>query len=676
MRLLSSPKRKLGPRSKITRIMMLVIALFSVWCLGFGFFFVGKAGPSSTSSVPEPSKNTRQLRKSFDNSSVVRVLGKTKEEIADDLVMGGTPVRSRGPNVAVFTVSDLGTHASWKTPDSPHIKKKGSLLTSLWNSRILEGQGTFTMYTGERCHTRDTLDEKRDTVKGLRCCSVMFFSELFDKGYDVVVYVDESVLLGFDFTIKEFLPSLNAYRNGSQATKRPITVMQQRAESAVIIVEKSPHLWPDKSGYDEFIEMWMLDVHRQAHKHTMEESFLVASRRYGKLYKAFSPVYMEVGDDPNVLVFFQPNAGYDVVAGYAVAHLREKKVMLSMPKARPEDGERKYAFTDGEKIKRTRNVLQGKRLAFSYGNYDFKKHPWALPIFLWNRLVLWKSDKVDLRMYTGSCMRKQSSLLVVRSSKQSTGLSNTIDPHWCRVWVFDDLFTNGYSTVLYIDADLVLRAFFSISGFLREARRFPEQTLFKTRKDEMPGRLLDRDVMYTAGKSENGEVEANTGLLLFSRPSRKIFTLWKENYGGGIWDQLGLKKVMEKFPMTYRISPYRSLWNHYSSTFKDTRDARILRGLFELATGDVGPVDRPESPLIVRRTQTLILPIGHHAGPWTQAVFGKNGVNSHRKVFARLRHPELDDREKHVWKLKDITFMPLPDEKGGGADVGVGQRGT
>ena len=88
MRLLSSPKRKLGPRSKITRIMMLVIALFSVWCLGFGFFFVGKAGPSSTSSVPEPSKNTRQLRKSFDNSSVVRVLGKTKEEIADDLVMG------------------------------------------------------------------------------------------------------------------------------------------------------------------------------------------------------------------------------------------------------------------------------------------------------------------------------------------------------------------------------------------------------------------------------------------------------------------------------------------------------------------------------------------------------------------------------------------------------------
>ena len=127
------------------------------------------------------------------------------------------------------------------------------------------------------------------------------------------------------------------------------------------------------------------------------------------------------------------------------------------------------------------------------------------------------------------------------------------------------------------------------------------------------------------------------------KPSRKIFNLWKETYDGDKWDQNGLKKVMEKYPLTYHISPYRILWNHYSSVFKKSRDAMMVRGLFELGTSDYGEFSTFKTPLFVRRPLTMVLPIGHHAPPRSDAVRGgeNDGDNKHRNVFYRLRHGDL-----------------------------------
>ena len=235
--------------------------------------------------------------------------------------------------------------------------------------------------------------------------------------------------------------------------------------------------------------------------------------------------------------------------------------------------------------------------------------------------------------------------------------------------------------VLYIDADAVLRASFTIKRFIKELLQFPEKALFKTKdKNEIKiSKLKDRNALYIVGKSEYGEVDPNTGIMFWVKPSRKIFNLWKETYDGDKWDQNGLKKVMEKYPLTYHISPYRILWNHYSSVFKKSRDAMMVRGLFELGTSDYGEFSTFKTPLFVRRPLTMVLPIGHHAPPGSDAVRGgeNDGDNKHRNVFYRLRHGDL--RKHKILKWDDIKFKSVDENQDGGAaagSVGVGQMGS
>ena len=73
----------------------------------------------------------------------------------------------------------------------------------------------------------------------------------------------------------------------------------------------------------------------------------------------------------------------------------------------------------------------------------------------------------------------------------------------------------------------------------------------------------------------------------------------------------------------------------------------------------------------------MVIPIGHHAPPGTDAVRGgeHNGDNRHRNVFYRLRHGDL--RKHKILKWDDIKFTPVDQNKdGGAAGVGVGQMGT
>ena len=328
-----------------------------------------------------------------------------------------------------------------------------------------------------------------------------------------------------------------------------------------------------------------------------------------------------------------------------------------------------------------KNTLD-KSLAFTYGDYDLVHNKWALSIYLWNRLILYKQSNIDLHFFYGKCNRPHSSLLMDSLKHTSTGLAGNIDPHWCRVWIYDYLFLNEkLHNVLYIDADAVLRASFTIKRFIKELLQFPEKALFKTKdKNEIKiSKLKDRNALYIVGKSEYGEVDPNTGIMFWVKPSRKIFNLWKETYDGDKWDQNGLKKVMEKYPLTYHISPYRILWNHYSSVFKKSRDAMMVRGLFELGTSDYGEFSTFKTPLFVRRPLTMVLPIGHHAPPGSDAVRGgeNDGDNKHRNVFYRLRHGDL--RKHKILKWDDIKFKSVDENQDGGAaagSVGVGQMGS
>ena len=70
----------------------------------------------------------------------------------------------------------------------------------------------------------------------------------------------------------------------------------------------------------------------------------------------------------------------------------------------------------------------------------------------------------------------------------------------------------------------------------------------------------------------------------------------------------------------------------------------------------------------------MVIPIGHHAPPGTDAVRGgeNNGDNRHRNVFYRLRHG--DHRKHKILKWDDIKFTPVDAKKDGGeAGMGGGQ---
>ena len=100
----------------------------------------------------------------------------------------------------------------------------------------------------------------------------------------------------------------------------------------------------------------------------------------------------------------------------------------------------------------------------------------------------------------------------------------------------------------------------------------------------------------------------------------------------------------------------------------------MVRGLFELATSDFGERSALKRPLFVRRSLTMVIPIGHHAPPGTDAVRGgeNNGDNRHRNVFYRLRHG--DHRKHKILKWDDIKFTPVDAKKDGGeAGMGGGQ---
>ena len=103
----------------------------------------------------------------------------------------------------------------------------------------------------------------------------------------------------------------------------------------------------------------------------------------------------------------------------------------------------------------------------------------------------------------------------------------------------------------------------------------------------------------------------------------------------------------------------------------------MLRGLFELATSDYGEFTAFKTPLFVRRPLSMVLPIGHHAPPGSDAVIGGESKddNKHRNVFYRLRHGDLRKHKKI--KLDDIKFKPVDESKDGRAaagSVGVGQH--
>ena len=539
-----------------------------------------------------PSPSTPSIRQ--------RTKSRQLPSVAEQPITHPTPARKSSPTVAAFTVSSMGTDSSWEDTTSVHVSKDRGVLSSLWNARVLEGQAWYNVIATHDCKLHGDLSVAT-AAQEIRRCSVSRFVELFDGGHwERVVYVDEAALLGYRFNLSNL-----------DVRAGPVTIVQQNNRTAMIVI--SADGWPRPSGgVGEFLEAWLLS----ARKVSFEQSLSLACDTFRHRHPSFIPEYRIARG--NVVLVFDPEITYEDMAKTIVRHLQLQRVLRDTPRE-PADQRRPYRFTKKQQRRRKNALRTGKRVAFTFANYNLREHPWALPVLLWNRMVLWRRERLDMRMYTGQCQRHVNTLIASRSSRsRSTGLSAHIDPHWCRVWIFDHLFLNeGFDVALYVDADLLLRLFYSTAAFIRETNRYPEQSQFKTRKNQMPApaSLLDRDVLHIIGKSEYGEVAPNSGMLLFVRPTRTIFTLWKESYDGDIWDQRGLKQVMEQYPMTYRISPYRSLWTHYSSALKDGRlkhlkvidprfrDCRILRSMMEFAMADTGPWDSADQiSLITRRS--------------------------------------------------------------------------
>jgi hypothetical protein len=544
------------------------------------------AGPPSPSNP-----SVRQRTKLRQLPSIIRR--------AEQTTARRTPSPQPSPVVAAFTVSNMGTDSSWEDTASVHVSKDRGVLSSFWNARVLEGQAWYNIVATHDCKILGDVSVNADTQE-IRRCSVSRFVELFDGGHERVIYIDEAALLGYRFNLSNL-----------DVGAGPVTIVQQKNHTAMVVIKADG--WPRPSGgVGEFLEEWL----ESARKVSFEQSLSLACDTFHRHHPSFIPQYRNVRG--NVVLGFNPAITYEDMAEVIVHQLQLDRVLREAPRE-PADQTRPYHFTKKQQRRRRNALRTGKRVAFTFANYNLREHPWALPVFLWNRMVLWRRERLDMRMYTGQCQRHVNTLIASRSSRsRSTGLSPHLDPHWCRVWIFDHLFLNeGVDVALYVDADLLLRLFYSTAAFIRETNRYPEQTRFKTRKNQMPApaSLLDRDVLHIIGKSEYGEVAPNSGMLLFIRPSRTIFALWKESYDGDIWDQRGLVQAMEKHPMTYRISPYRSLWTHYSSALKDGRlkhlkvvdprfrDCRILRSMMEFAIADTGPWDSADQvPLITRQS--------------------------------------------------------------------------
>ena len=676
-----------------SRVLLVVLAIVLLWWIGIIWRTITRVDVPKGEKVVANNKAKAKTSKSTTNTSerkkkrnrkkttpAVSLPGRNSAKVQDK-------VERRG---VAFTISSLGTSKNFLSNSSKTIKKHPALLGPFWNARILPDHLGFRVYTSEACNTRDSYDIKRRAV--VRSCAPMIFEELFVDGYDYVIYIDEGVVLGNEFSTDKFK---DIFKARSTTGVPPITVVRAEdlPDQNAIIMLDSEGFRDRKYLLNEFLEYWILDLHRKANKRTLEQTLNVAISRTKKLDKKFEAMFVEVKKDIVLhaeAAHIPLETQFKNIGKILIDQLKHKNVIRKFPslKKLTMRDRKVYSYMlkkDGVKrLKRwKRHPLKNtpeKSLAFTYGDYDLTKSVWVMPFFLWNRLILHKQSGIDLHLFYGQCNRPHSSLLMDTLKHTSTGLAGNIDPHWCRVWIYDYLFLDEqYHNVLYLDADAVLRASFSIERFVKELKQFPEKALFKTNdKEELKiNKLKDREALYIVGKSEYGEVDPNTGVMFWVKPSRKVFKLWKATYDGDKWDQVGLKKVMETYPLTYHISPYRILWNHYSSVFKESRYAMMVRGLFELATSDFGERSALKRPLFVRRSLTMVIPIGHHAPPGTDAVRGgeHNGDNRHRNVFYRLRHGDL--RKHKILKWDDIKFTPVDQNKdGGAAGVGVGQMGT
>lgn len=517
-----------------------------------------------------------------------------------------------------------------------------SLISALWNARVLEGQARFSVYTSTTCYTRDTLEKV--TKKGLRCCSAMYFSELFDKGFKTVVYVDDHALLGHDFYLKDFIKA---------SSRQPATVLQIGHRSAVVILHSMG--WPSKSsGVDEFLEIWMLDIHRQYMKHTLEMSFAIAVARYQKQYPSFKASYLTV--EKNVILYFRPEVSVTSLVNVAIQFLEKSREIRYVP-SMVLNTDPISQTVDGQNVFRELNPDKTS-MAFTFLHFPIRQQPSEIVNFLWNRMTLWRHDKIELRLY-------------IVDGAYNLSAANALHPHLI-------LPSCAYENVLYLKRGVLMHASLKLPKLSDKNRDAIFARQIRTEEATLSHeRTWDRIV---------GTSILTNGTTLFPitwlfRPSQATLSSMLKNLEDNIHSQTVTKIRSTKHDIQYYSSlvDYSHFFKTKNSQFGNIAGeidpyVQMSHAILEFATS-ISSADIHEYPMIIRRTQTTILPLGHLAPPGSQAV-RSNKLHSHRKVLSGLRHPELLPL-RHKWKLADIKpFEPLPEQAGGGADVGAGQLGT
>ena len=546
-------------------------------------------------------------------------------------------------DIIAFSLStSLGTPGRRINSQAVDQNTTASLISTLWNARVLEGQARFSVYTSTSCHTRDTLE--KFTKKGLRCCSAMYFSELFDKGFNTVVYVDDHALLGNDFYLKDFIKA---------SSRQPATILQIGHSSAAIILHSMG--WPSKSsGVDEFLEIWMLDIHRQSTKHTLETSFAIAAARYQKQYPSFKARYLTV--EKNVVLYFEPEVSLSSLVNVAIQSLEKSREIRYVPSTMLNNDPISHT-ADGQNVFRELNPDK-KSIAFTFLHFPIRQQPSELVNFFWNRMMLWKHEKMELRLY-------------IVDGGYNSSAANAQRPHL-------KLPSFAYENVLYLKRGVLLHTSLQLPKLFHKNRDTILVSQVRTEEATLSHeRTWDRNF----GTSILTNETTHFPITRLFRPSQATLSSMLESLEEYIHPQRLTKVRLRKYDIQYHSSlvDYSHLFKTKNSQFGNIAGeidpyVQMSHAILEFATSISSP-DIHEYPIIIRRTQTTILPLGHLAPPGSEAV-RSDKLHSHRKVLSGLRHPELLPL-RHKWKLADIKpFEPLPEQAGGGADVGACQLGT